>query len=163
MCILLSAVQSHLRLSSMTELTLKHLSLIALFLRKSLLWLRSLPSPALSLLWFYCQHHFLASSTTEFYCCYLFLSSSRSSSTADIIPFLLWHMLSTKSKFSINFIPIANHDRSKWVCIIFCINWVNIIICIHVHVSNEEINNKIMQNNANHKMGADDIKQIKNF
>ena len=59
MCILLPTVQAHLRLPSMTEFSLKYLSMIVLFLQKSLMWTKSLLSHVLSLSRLYCQHHLL--------------------------------------------------------------------------------------------------------
>ena len=59
MSMLLSTVQAHLRLSSMTEFLLKHLSLIVLFFWKSLKWLKSLLSLVIFLPQHYCQHYLL--------------------------------------------------------------------------------------------------------
>ena len=76
--------------------------------------------------------------------------------------FLLWYMLSTKLKFSIDLVPITNHDRSSEFASFFWINWVCIIICITLHESHEKISDKVAQNN-NHEMWTDDKNILKTF
>jgi len=71
-------------------------------------------------------------------------------------------MLSTKSKFSISLVPIANPDRSSEFASSFPSNKF-VSFASHVPESHEEINEKIEQNNDNHEMRADDRNILKTF
>ena len=127
MGMLLPAVQAHLRLPSMTELLLKHRSLIALFLRNVIREFSVFSSAATTII------SFAVTTVTHAFSSSALLSTPPSPSpillmpTTDTCfdhqplppllptpsPFFLWHMLSTKSKFSIDLVPIANHDTSS--------------------------------------------------
>ena len=72
-------------------------------------------------------------------------------------------MLSIKSKFSINLAPIANHDRLSEFASSFASIESASSFASHIHELHEEINNKVVQNNANHEMLADDRNKLKTF
>ena len=58
-------------------------------------------------------------------------------------PFFLWHMLSAKSKFFIDIVPIANHDRSSEFASSFASIESASSFTSHVHKSHKEINDKV--------------------
>jgi len=72
-------------------------------------------------------------------------------------------MLSTKSKFSIDFVAIANHDRSSEFALSFASTESASSFASHVHETHEKISNKVAQNNVNHEILADPKNILKTF
>ena len=88
------------------------------------------------------------------YCCYLFWSQPLPPLLPTPSPFLLWPMLGTKLKFSIDFISIA--DQYQVIEYASC-------CASHVHEQPTEISDKITQNNANYEIRTDDRNRLNTF
>jgi len=72
-------------------------------------------------------------------------------------------MLSTKLKFSIDFVLISNHDRSSEFALSFASTESVSSFVSYAHESHKEISDKLAQNNANHELWADDRNLLKTF
>ena len=72
--------------------------------------------------------------------------------------FLLWFMLGTKSKYSTDFIPIADRYQVIQSALSFALSFAS-----HVHEQSMEISDKVAQNNTNHGIRADDRNKLNTF
>jgi len=70
-------------------------------------------------------------------------------------PFLLWHMLSTKSKFSIDLIMIADQYPINESALSYASSFAS---CVHEQPM--KISDKIAQNNDNHGIQANDRNRL---
>ena len=143
MGMLLPIVQAHLSLPLMTEFALKHLSLIVLFLWKSLLWLRRYCHSSFSFPSFIANPTFSAASSIDPCCCYLYCHQALP--PLQLTPSLsfLWSMLGTKLKFSTDFILIADQYQVIEPASSFASSFAS-----HVHEQSTKISDKIARNNT---------------